>query len=217
MHTSERETMKKLFYSALMIFAVVLTACSSQSSGTAISSTNNDLPIETQLAVGTLKLDGTAQDVSVGQAEQLLLYWPVYKVLSQSETAAQAEIDGLISQIQETMTDDQMQAIRDLDITQQDVFASTEGVVASSGASASSVSLPASSSDGGNMPAGGPPAAGSAPPDGGMPADMGGAASASSTDQSQGTQAGSGSAGTTGLPIALVEAVIQSLQQKIAA
>ena len=211
--------MKKLFFPTVMILAVLLVACSSQSSGTPISVTNNDLPIETQLAVGTLKLDGTAQDVSAEQAEQLLLYWQVYKELSHSETAAQAEIDGLISQIQETMTDDQMQAINEMDITQQDVFTAMQGLtVASSSSSASTVSVPSGSSSGGGMPAGGPPAdGGGAPPDGGMPADIGGAAPESGTDQAQKTQAGSSSGATTGVPTPLVQAVIQSLQQKTAA
>jgi hypothetical protein len=116
--------MKKLVFPLLVILAIVLSACSSQSTGTSIPSANNDLPIETLLAVGTRKLDGTDQEVSVEQAEKLVLYWQVYKELSQSETAAQAEIDGLIAQIEETMTDDQMQAITDLSITQQDVLAS---------------------------------------------------------------------------------------------
>jgi hypothetical protein len=50
-----------------------------------------------------------------------------------------------------------------------------------------------------------------------MPADMAGAAPASRTDQSQKVPATSGFTGSTGVPAALVEAVIQSLQQKIAA
>ena len=142
------------------------------------------------------------------------MYWQVYKEISQSETAAQAEIDGLVAQIQETMTDDQMQAIADMDITEQDVFASMQGVnVVSSNASDSTVSVPSN----GGMPAGGPPADGGTPSDGGMPAEMGGAAPASSTDQSQSAPAGSGLAATAGVPSALVEAVIQSLQHKITA
>jgi len=211
--------MKKLFFSILMIFTMALTACSSSSTGTPAVSTNTDMPIETQLAVGTLKLTGTDHDITVDQAKELVMYWEVYKELSQSETAAQAEIDGLIAQIQEMMTTDQMQAIMDMNITQQDVFASMQGVaVASNNSSNTTVSLPSGSSSGGSMPAGGPPAdGGGAPPDGGMPADMSGAASASGTGQSQSTGASSGSAVTAGVPSALVEAVIQSLQQKIAA
>ena len=136
-----------------------------------------------------------------------------------SDTAAQAEYDGLISQIEETLTTDQLQAITDMNITQQDVFASMQGVtVAAGSSSASTVSTMSGSAGGAGMPAGGPPAdGGGAPPDGGMPADMSGAAPASSTDQTQSTQTGSGAAATTGVPSALIEAVIQSLQQIIAA
>ena len=206
--------MKRILFPILMIFTIVLTACGPQSTSTPISSTSSDLAVETQLAVGTLKLNGTDQDISAKQAAELVVYWQVYKELSQSETAAQAEIDGLIAQIQETMTDGQMQAITDMDITQQDVLASMQGVVIpSSNAGDSKVSVPS----GGGMPGGGPGDGGGAPPDGGMPADMDGAAPAASTDQSQSAQAASGTAASAGVPTALVQAVIQSLQQKIAA
>jgi hypothetical protein len=51
----------------------------------------------------------------------------------------------------------------------------------------------------------------------GGPADTGGAAQASSDTQSQNTQVNSGSTIIAEVPVALVEAVIQALQQKIAA
>jgi hypothetical protein len=210
--------MKYITLSILMIAGILLTACSSSSASTPIGSTSKDLPIETQLAVGTLKLNGTDQDITAEQAKDLVVYWQVYKELSQSQTAAQAEVDGLVAQIQETMTGDQRQAITAMNITQQDVLASLQGMtVASSSPGNSTVSLPAGSASGGGMPAGGPPADGGAPPDGGMPADMGGAASTSGASQSQGSQAGTSSRVITGVPSALVEAVIQSLQQKITA
>src|SRR5512138_3994586 len=103
--------MKKFILSILILSALALAACSSTSTGTPAGTNNNDLPIETQLAVGTLQLSGTEQDISVEQAQELLVYWQVYGEISQSETSAQAEIDGLVAQIQETMTADQLQAI----------------------------------------------------------------------------------------------------------
>lgn len=206
--------MKKLLLSTLIILTLSLAACTSTSVGTPTSSTSTDLPIATQLAVGTLQLAGSEQDVSAEQAEELVVYWQVYKQLSQSETAAQAEIVGLLEQIQETMSDDQMQAITNMDIAQQDVLTSMQAVgFVSATSSDGALTLPAS--DG--MPAGGPPADGGMPPDGAMPSDMAGAAPASGTDQSQSTEAGAGQAGSAGIPSALVEAVIQALQQKIAA
>jgi hypothetical protein len=211
--------MKHIRLLIVMIVGILLTACSSSSASTPIGSTSNNLPIETQLAVGTLKLSGTAQDISIEQAKELVVDWQVYKELSQSQTAAQAEMDGLVAQIQETLSDDQMQAITAMNITQQDVLASLQGVTAaSSDSSSSTVSLPAGSASGGGMPAGGPPEGGGVPPDGGaISSDMGGAVSASGTGQTQSAQASSGSTVTAQVPSALVEVVIQSLQQKIAA
>lgn len=205
--------MKHITISILMIVGLWLTACSASATLTPTASTNNDLPTETQLAVGTLKLEGTDQAVSVEQAKELVVYWQVYQTLSQSETTAQAEIDGLVAQIQEAMTDDQMKAITDMAITQQDVLTSMQGVTISSSDSGNRA---VSSSSSGGMPAGGPPAdGGGAPPDGGMPAEMGGAAPDSGTSQPQSAQ--TGLAAAPGVPSALVEAVIQSLEEKISA
>jgi hypothetical protein len=212
--------MKKLLFSTLVILAIALTGCTSSVAGNPTGSSNNVLPTETQLAVGTLKLTGTDQDVTADQAKELVVYWEVYQKLSQSETAAQAEIDGLTAQIQETMTDGQMNAITAMNITQQDVLTSMQGVTdVSSNTGDSTISLPSGSASGGGMPAGGPPAdGGGAPLDGGgMPSDMSGAAQAPGTDQSQSSQANSGSTVIAEVPSALVEAVIQALQQKIAA
>jgi hypothetical protein len=197
--------MKNLLFSILILLTLVLAACSS----TPAASTTNDLPIETQLAVGTLKLSGTEQDVSTKQAEELIVYWQVYEELSQSETSAQAEVDALIAQIQEAMTGEQIQAIAAMEITGADVLASSQGMsVTSSNSSANTVSVPSGS---GGMPAGGPPAEGGMPPDGSaMPADMSGSVPASGVD----AEASSDSAG---VPSSLIDALIQSLQERMAA
>jgi|WetSurMetagenome_2_1015567.scaffolds.fasta_scaffold161371_3 hypothetical protein len=211
--------MKKLLPLLLIVLAIALTACSTSSTGTSMGETENGLPIAAQLAVGTLKLSGTDQTVTAGQAEDLIVYWETYKQLTRSDTAAQAEYDGLIAQIEETLTADQMQAITDMNITQQDVFTSMQGVTFTTSSSTSSMGSASSNSQGSaGMPVGEPPIdGGGTPPDGGMPADMNSAAPASGTDQTQGTQAGSSSGATTGVPSTLIEAVIQSLQQIIAA
>ncbi len=201
----------------MMIAGLLLAACTSSLPRTTSKSTSNELPTETRIAVGTLKLAGTDQDVTAQQAEQLLILWQTYKQLSQSDTAAQAEVDGLVAQIQETMTAGQMTAITDMHITQQDVFTSMQGVTVttSNSTKGSTISVPSGSASGGGMPAGGP---GGAPPDGGgMPMDMGSGTSGSGTGQTQNAQTSSGSQNLTKVPSALVEAVIQSLQQKAAA
>jgi hypothetical protein len=203
--------MKKILFAILTILTITLTACSTSSTGMLADSTSNDLPAVTHLAVGTLKLSGTEQAVTPEQAKDLIVYWETYKQLAQSDTAAQKEIDGLVAQIQETMTDEQMKAIDDMNITQQDVVASMQGVtVTVRNASDSAVSV----SSGGSMPAGGPPAdGGGAPPDSGMGADMGGAAPGAGIDQTQNLQASTSAGTAAGLPTELIEAVIQSLQK----
>jgi hypothetical protein len=210
----ERKPMKPILLSALLIAALFLAACISPLA-TTVPSTSNTLPAETRLAVGTLKLAGTGQEVSAAQAEQLLILWQTYQQLSQSDTAAQAEVDGLVAQIQETLTAEQRQAIAEMQISHQDVAASMQGVtVAASSPSKSTVSVPSGSMNGAGGP---PPGGGGAPADGGMPADMGGAAPASGTGQTQSAQSGSSSQSLTQVPAALVQAVIQSLEQKAAA
>ncbi len=211
--------MKKILFAILTILTVTMTACSTSSIGTPTGSISINLTSATQLAVGTLKLAGTEQAVTAEQAKDLVVYWETYKQLAQSDTAAQEEIDGLVTQIQERMTDEQMKAIDGMNITQQDVFASMQGVnVTVSNTRNSTGSAPSgSSASGGGMPAGGPPADGGAPLDGGMGGDMSGAAPASGTVQSQSAQASTSAGASTGVPTALIEAVIQSLQQTIAA
>jgi len=211
--------MKKILFAILAVMSLTLAACNASSAGTTIGSTENSLPIAAQLAVGTLNLAGTAHAVTAEQAKDLVVYWETYKQLSQSNTTAQAEYDGLIAQIEEILTADQMQAVTDMNLTQQDVFASMQGVtVTTNSSSSTTVSAPAGSSGGAVMPAGGPPAdGGGAPPDGSMGGDMGVGASASSTGQTQSAQADTGAGATANVPTALIEAVIQSLQQIIAA
>jgi hypothetical protein len=66
------------------------------------------------------------------------------------------------------------------------------------------------------MPTGGPAVdGGGAPPDSGIGLELSGAPSA--VDQAQGSQSGAGMTTATGVPSALVDAVIESLAQKIAA
>ncbi len=78
----------------------------------------------TELAVGTLKLDGTAEAVTAQQASELLPMWEVYKQLVSSDTAAQAEIDGLrAAQIRASMTEAQQQSITAMKLGERDVFA----------------------------------------------------------------------------------------------
>lgn len=214
-------TMKKTFLTTLFLLTLTLTACSGTASTNQASSTqeNAALPTATQLVVGTLNLEGTEQAVTSEQAKELLVMWQVYQGLTSSSSAAQAEIDGLVEQIQEIMTAGQMESIAAMDLTQQDVFAVMQeqggmGQAPQSGGDSSSTQGGGGFAppDGG-MAGGAPPdGGGGAPPDGGMA--MGGAGSVANTDEGQETESGPSAGGTPGIPAPLVEALIQVLEQK---
>jgi hypothetical protein len=123
---------KKLsLWSTALILILVLTACNS-SSNQAASTTNTSVTNSAQgttslsevnkLLVGSLRLEDTDQAVSAEEAAQLLPLWQAYRVLSNSDTAAEAEVDALIKQIQSTMTSDQIQAIEAMNLTSQDMM-----------------------------------------------------------------------------------------------
>jgi hypothetical protein len=204
--------MKRIALSILAACAIVLTACNSCLAGILAGTTltGDELPIVAQLAVGTLRLAGTEQDITAQQAHELLVLWQVYEEISQSRTAAQEEVDGLVEQIQENMTAEQMQAIADMQLSQQDAFAVSVG-------STSKTSLQDDSGASNMTPPGGGGMAGGAPPDGGgMPGDFGGGGPTISTSQTDNIQTASGTESSTNASPALVEAVIESLEQKIA-
>ena len=120
----------------LALLAFTLTACGAASPASPVDRVPAALSPISQLVVGTLKLDGTDQAVTKEQAADLLPMWQVYKELMSSDTAAPAEMDGLTTQIRETMTADQMKAIDAMKLTQGDIFAfmKEQGVGMGSGA-----------------------------------------------------------------------------------
>ena len=74
------------------------------------------------LLVGTLKLEDTDQAVTKEEAAQLLPLWQAYLSLSNSQTAAEAEVEALLKQIQSTMTTQQLQAIEAMNLTSTDML-----------------------------------------------------------------------------------------------
>ena len=120
--------MKKATLTILTILILALTACSGTSntpSSTPLQLTDGTAPelsTASKLVVGSFKLEETDLAITSEQAVALLPVWQVYQEVSTSDTAAQAEIDALIEQIQETLTTEQMDAINAMNLTQQDVF-----------------------------------------------------------------------------------------------
>jgi hypothetical protein len=204
---------KKIFWTTLVLFALTLTACAS-STGTPGTASGGgpaavEMPAQTKLILGTINLEGTDNAITAEQAAELLPMYYVLQDLNDSDTSAQEEIDGLVNQIQETLTAEQVKAIDAMTLSMRDVFALTQG---NSGGSSSSGTSSTTTTGGGG--AGGPPDMGGMP--GGGPGGMpgGGAQSTGTTSTSRGTNAAP-AAMDTSTPSALFDAVIELLQKKV--
>lgn len=81
----------------------------------------NALPIPNQLALGIFKLDETGTSISSEQATALLPLWKAYRSLSANEDGSSQEINALIVQVQEALSEDQLQAIAAMKLTMQDL------------------------------------------------------------------------------------------------
>ena len=73
--------------------------------------------------MGTFKLEETDYAIDSEQAAELLPLWKALRSLTESETAAIAEVDALLNQIVDTMTPEQLTAIDNMNLTRQDMAA----------------------------------------------------------------------------------------------
>ncbi len=76
-----------------------------------------------QLALGSLRLEETDQPLTEAQAEDLVLLWQTLRGTMGSGSAAEAEVDALLAQIEEAMSDGQLAAIAAMRLTQDDLQA----------------------------------------------------------------------------------------------
>jgi hypothetical protein len=121
----------------IAVLAIVLVACGAKASPTTTTGSTGagaangtpgaanltqPLPLAESLLIGTLKLQGTSNAVNATQAAALVPLWQAYAQLTSSNTAAQAEINAVVTQIQQTLTPAQVQAITALKLTRQDMF-----------------------------------------------------------------------------------------------
>ena len=131
----------------LVVGLFALTACGSSTASAASSSSNsgggqqaprftsaylnntyaNALPVTTQLALGTLKLEGTPNAVTTAQAGKLL---PLWQSLQSGSVQNGTEMGAVYKQIEGTMTPTQMQAIATMKLTRTDLqtWAKSAGV-----------------------------------------------------------------------------------------
>ena len=189
----------------LLLFALILTACGASSkSSTPTSKVTEKLPTQTKLILGTINLEETDYAVTAEQATDLLPMFYVLQELNKSGSAAQEEITGLVSQVQQVLTDDQIQAIDDMSLSMKDMAAITQ-------VNNSSNTSPASSTSGGG--AGGPPNMGGIP--GGDPGGMPEGVTKTSGAASAGSNTGAASVMDTSTPSALFDIAIKLLQKKV--
>jgi len=128
---NEEYSMKIYTFLSILILTLLIAACggsATETSGTSSETGFNpraNSP-QTQLSMGTFLLEETDLAVTPEQAAELLPLWKAVLSLAESDTVAQAEIDALYDQIGETMTAEQMEAIFEMNPTQEDIAAIME-------------------------------------------------------------------------------------------
>lgn len=227
---------KKLIFPLIgvSILALGLAGCGTNKTVSTGTSTDrldtsypNALPVETQLVLGTLKLEGTPQAVDSAIAAKLVPLYTLLQQMTTSGTSAQAEIDAVLDQIQGTMATDQIHAIAAMKLTQTDMttFFGSSGQFARSGTRTPGAGFGGGGGftgggDGGGPPAGFPGGGGGFPADGGGGGGGGGAGGGgSSLNQNQiatlrAERPGTPGFGGTGTPAFLINQLIQVLQKK---
>jgi predicted small secreted protein len=224
---------KSLLIFLLLTLSLTLAACGGNTASTASPDTGfqadpnvRELPLSSKLAIGTLKLEATEYAVASDQATELLPLWQVLNSLSSSDTAAPEELTAITEQIQETMTAEQLQAIEEMGLTQEDMFATMQelGLVNAPQANVEGTPQPGAGfgggqgqgpPDGGFVPGGAPPGGG---PGGGEGPGGGFGGQGLTQEQIATAQARRAEGGGAGfgnrMAAPLVEAVIKLLESK---
>lgn len=224
--------MKKITLTIFAFLILILSACGIANAANPVSDPQGDptagaLPEATQLIIGTLKLEDTNQAVTAEQAAELLPLWQTMLVLSESDTAAQQETEALVTQIQETMTAEQRQAITDMNLTREDMMSimQEQGLAMGGGPAGGQNTNPQGGDPNGGgfgpggFPDGAPPQGGfpGGGPGGGGPGGGGGQGSDLTPDQIATAQASRQQEGGSLVPPMLINALIEYLQEKVGA
>ncbi|MEJ5224531.1 MAG: hypothetical protein WHV44_08750 [Anaerolineales bacterium] len=144
---------RKLILFPILLLALVLSACGANASAplsTDVPSNaqytspnldttyENALPVRLQLTLGTLMLDGTPQAITPEQARELLPLYQALQALTASGTAAEAETNAVLAQIEATFTTEQLAAIRAMQLTtpKMQEWAAQNGLTLGSGTGA---------------------------------------------------------------------------------
>jgi hypothetical protein len=228
---------RKTLVSGLLLVSLLLSACSAVSQGgqalaaqnsgnTAASGVNSrELPQAMKLALGTFKLEQTNYKVDQAEAAQLLFLWKGMRNLSQDTSVANAEIQGLTKQIQDTMTPEQITAINAMNLSFQDIaaiaketglelgsFGGQGGGNQSPGAQATFQAARQNGGGGGGVPGAGGGGGGVRIPGFGGGGQPSGATNSSGSTQTRGANS---AFSKLGISPTMIDAMIQFLQAKV--
>ncbi len=179
----------------------------------------NAAPVQMQLIIGILQLEGTDQVITTEQATTLLSLLASLKDIAAGSDREQAQIDAIVSEAVSTLMDEQIQAITAMQITQETAMSLMQELGIELGGPQQGAGDPPSGEAGkppkgvGNPPAGDggqPPQGNGSPPsvDGAQPPQGDMAQGTPSTDQEQ--------RNTGFIPTELIDAVIEYVQSKTA-
>ncbi len=176
-----------LILSLIAILAVSACTAAGTTNGNATQTTTagtDQLPTLSKLVVGTYKLIDSSTPVTQVQARELVVLWKAYKELNTRDSKAQQEVTDLLTQINSSLTTDQIAAIDAMNLSTRDVMSLVQelGVSASTTSTSRTGSSSSSNSSAGGGPGGFP--GGGMPPDiavGGGPGMEGGFAPGGST------------------------------------
>ncbi len=221
--------MKKWFHIPMIAIttglALFLAGCGSKQAAATGNVNNTDSgtsgqpsqPLSMQLALGTLKLEGTDAAVTPEQAAELLPLWKAANKLSGADNVTLQELEGLFKQIQKAMSTGQMQAIQSMDLSGPNMadIAKELGLELPAGGPANLTEAQQATMEASRQNGQMPPADfGGGPPPGGMPggdgAPPGGGPQASSSNSNQTAR----QAGRSGFGTAIYKAVIDLLEKK---
>jgi hypothetical protein len=208
--------MKKWMFVTIMVSLVLaLTACGSLSGSNTAAKASTTLSLEEQLLVGTFKLENTSLAVTSEQANTLLPLWETLESLASSNTAASQEVDAVVSQIESSLSTQQVSGITAMKLTQQDLatLALDTGTLSTTAASNNTAKTSAAQLQAGA----GDPGAGNPPGD--MSAGMGAASDVQTVSQAQtGTSqvvSTSSAVATNQVPAAMIKVLVALLQKKV--
>jgi hypothetical protein len=121
---------KSIFPVIVLVLVLALSACASKQPAQANNGTNPTSgpngggpqnSLESMLAAGTLKLEGTDQAVTADEAKQLLPLWQQVKTMTADSTTNPTDLTAVYQQIEKGMTTSQIQAIQNMSLTQTDL------------------------------------------------------------------------------------------------